>query len=196
MRPFAHEKVPPPSQKLEFLKVKDFYRVSLEIGCGVGRFAIKLAQDHPEQAVIAIERTKDRFGRFQTRLQNHPVLPNLFAIHSEAVSVITHCIPVQSLDQIFILYPNPYPKLKQRNLRWPNRAFMGCLLEKLKIGGTLTLATNIEDYQEEALHMMQEIWHLKVFENRKMSLAEPPRTHFEKKYLERDETCWNMVFKK
>jgi hypothetical protein len=27
-------------------------------------------------------------------------------------------------------------------------------------------------------------------------VSHPPRTHFEKKYLERGEACWNLVFEK
>jgi tRNA G46 methylase TrmB len=196
MRRFDPTQVPRPPIQLDFQKIRCFDGVDLEIGAGVGRFAIHRATAEASRAVIAIEKTTERFAKFATRIKNHPPLPNLFAVHGEAASVITHFIPEASLDSIFILYPNPYPKLKQRNLRWHNRAFMGFLLRRLRSGGTLTMATNIEDYYLEALQMMENVWHLDVTENKKIGSNWAPRTHFEKKYLERDENCWNLVFKK
>jgi tRNA G46 methylase TrmB len=196
MRRFDPSLVPCPKVSVDFQKARFFESIDLEIGAGVGRFAISHARANPTRAIIAIEKTVERYSKFATRIKNHPPLPNLLPVHGEAASVITHFIPEQSLDAIFILYPNPYPKAKQRNLRWHNRAFMGFLLQRLCAGGTLTLATNIEDYYLEALQMMENVWHLQVIEARKLSSSEAPRTHFEKKYLERDEDCWNMVFKK
>jgi tRNA G46 methylase TrmB len=196
MRRFDPSLVPRPQISLDFKKACFFDGIDLEIGAGVGRFAIQRAHVEPSRAIIAIEKTVERYTKFATRVNNHRQLPNLFPIHGEAASVITHFIPEQTVDSIFILYPNPYPKLKHRNLRWHNRAFMGFLLQRLKAGGTITLATNIEDYYLEALQMMENIWHLDVIESQKISSSEPPRTHFEKKYLERDEDCWNLVFRK
>lgn len=196
MRRFDPTQVPRPAVALDFTKARHYEAIDLEIGCGVGRFAIARAIKEPTRAIIAIEKTSERYGKFATRYNNHGSPKNLFPVHGEAASVITHYIPEQSLDSIFILYPNPYPKLKQRNLRWHNRAFMGFLLTRLQHGGQITIATNIEDYYLEALQMMENTWHLQVVENRKINDGEPPRTHFEKKYLERDENCWNLVFKK
>jgi tRNA (guanine-N7-)-methyltransferase len=196
MRRFDPTRVPRPSIDFDFQKTRFFDSIDLEIGSGVGRFAIQRAMKHPMRAMIAIEKTNERYTKFATRVKNHPPMPNLFPLHGEAASVITHFIPEQSLDSIFILYPNPYPKLKQRNLRWHNRAFMGYLLQRLRPEGQITIATNIEDYYLEALQMMEHTWHLNVIENRKVRENELPRTHFEKKYLDRDENCWNLVFKK
>lgn len=196
MRRFDPAKVPKPTIDFDFIHARVFSNVDLEIGSGVGRFAISRAMQNPDRAVIAIEKTQERFGKFARRLEHHPDLPNLFPIHGEAASVITHYIPPMAIDQIFLMYPNPYPKLKQRNLRWHNRAFMAFLLDRLKPGGTLTLATNIEDYRDEAHHMMESAWHLQILEDRKIDRFETPRTHFERKYLERDEACWNLIFKK
>lgn len=181
---------------MDFKRAAFFRAVDLEIGAGVGRFAIQRAQRYPDRALIAIEKTSERFGKFQRRILNHPGLTNLIAVHSEAASVITHFVPEQSLDSIFILYPNPYPKAKHRNLRWHNRAFMGFLLARLKPRGTVTVATNDEDYYLEALEMFGNAWHLDLVENRRILSTEPPRTHFEKKYLDRGEDCRNLVFKK
>ena len=196
MRPFNASKVPRPAIDLDFKKVRYFRHTDLEIGCGVGRFAIDRASKNPHRAVIAIEKTQERFSKFARRIENHPALPNLFPVHGEAASVVTHFIPPESLDAIFLLYPNPYPKLKQRNLRWHNRAFMAFLLDRLRASGTFTIATNVEDYRDEAVQMMTSTWDLDILEDRRLTLTETPRTHFEKKYLLRGDDCWNLIFQK
>jgi tRNA (guanine-N7-)-methyltransferase len=196
MRRFDPSRVPIPKQFLDFQGPRVFPHVDLEIGSGVGRFAIDRAQKFNGRALIAIEKTIERFGKFKNRVAHHVSMPNLFPVHAEAASFITHCIPPDSLDAIYILYPNPYPKAKHHNLRWHNRAFTGFLLERLHSGGTLTLATNIEDYREEAAARFADTWHLQTMEDKPISPQTQPRTHFERKYLLRGETCWQLVFKK
>lgn len=196
MRKFDPAKVPRPNVSFTFMQARIYDAIDLEIGCGVGRYAIESARLFPLRAYIAVEKTVERFGKFHRRVQNHPPMPNLFAVHAEAASFITHFIPEDSIDHIYLLYPNPYPKLKQRNLRWHNRAFMGFLLNRLRSGGRLTLATNLDDFHEEAVARMTSTWHQNPVEDRVLQASQAPRTHFEKKYLLRGETCWNMVFEK
>lgn len=196
MRRFDSSRVPRPNVEFEFRRAAFFGEIDLEIGAGVGRFAIDRAIKNPERAVIAVEKTHERYTKFAGRVRHHAPMSNLFPIHAEAASFVTHFIPEESIDEIFILYPNPYPKLKQRNLRWHNRAFMAFLLARLKPEGLITLATNMEDYRNETSHMMTQAWHLTALEDRRLALTEKPRTHFEQKYLQRGEDCWNLVFRK
>ena len=79
--------------------------------------------------------------------------------------------------------------------------FFAYLVETLKRGGTITLATNIKSYAKEALDTAHrpELG-LSIAEFREISLStEPhwqPRTHFEKKFLLRGKTCYNLVLRR
>lgn len=196
MRSFDAQSVPQPQLDFSFAKAAAFTTIDLEIGSGAGLFAIRHSLQHPDRALIAIERTINKFAKFDRRRQTHGNPPNLFALHADAVAVVAHLIPVESLNEIFILYPNPYPKPKQQNLRWYNSAFTSYLLSRLKPRGRLTLATNMSYYREESVFKLHELWDLDVIEDRMIGPDESPRTHFEKKYLLRGETCWNMIFQK
>ena len=71
--------------------------------------------------------------------------------------------------------------------------FMSYLVETLKPKGIITLATNEKYYFDESLENAENIFGLKVLENRIVDKSEKPRTHFEKKYLERGEICYNLM---
>ncbi|HEY8278503.1 MAG TPA: SAM-dependent methyltransferase [Bdellovibrionota bacterium] len=193
MRHFEPRKVPMPPD-FRKLPVDPDRPLDVEIGCGVGFHPLRYARMNPDRQIIAFERTSAKFARFEGRIRNHPELPNLFAIHGDAVAWISHGFAPESVDRYFLLYPNPYPKESQKNQRFHSMPFFSFLRATLKRGGTLTLATNEEFYMREALSEMREQWGLKLVECREIDRNSAPRSHFEKKYLERGDRCWNMVF--
>ena len=78
--------------------------------------------------------------------------------------------------------------------------FMGRLVETLITGGTIKFSTNIESYYLEAIEAMSSLWQLELVrkfiitpsENHQLSAE----THFEKKYLQRGETCYSVIWRK
>lgn len=170
--------------------------LDVEIGCGVGFHPLRYAERNPDRQLVAFERTTEKFEKFMGRVRNHPELPNLFPVHGDAIPWITHGFAPESVDRYFVLYPNPYPKESQRNLRFHLMPFFSRLRDTLKRGGSITIATNEEFYALEAKHVMREQWGMKLIDCRELPFDFVPRTHFEKKYLLRGERCWNMVWTK
>ncbi len=172
--------------------------LDLEIGCGVGWHPIQYAKDNSDRNLIAIEHTRAKFLSFERRAEAHPRLTNLMPVHADAVRWVTHALEPATVDRVFLLYPNPEPKAS--NKRWLRMPFFERLLEVLKPGGTVQLATNSADYFEEAVSYGQTEWNLKIKERRAFAFSELPtgipRTHFEKKYLARGETCFDVTFLK
>ncbi len=194
MRSFNPDHIPVPRLDTGLDRALAQAHVDIEIGAGQGLHAVRYAQKNPGRHLIAIERTATRFHQLARRHAAHPGLTNLHPVHADALSVFVHRIPEQSIERIFLLYPNPYPKEKQANLRWHNMPFMQLLKSKLKPGGSLVLATNIEDYAGEAEEKMIAEWRFQLRTKKLLGAGDIPRTHFEKKYLERGEHCWNFEF--
>ncbi len=190
MRPFDRSKIPAP--KCQKPKLHSGINV-IEIGCGVGLHPIRYCQKHPDHQIIAIERTKIKFDKFKGRLENHPDIKNCIALHEDAISVITHLIDLESIDKYFILYPNPYPKKSDQNKRFYAMPFMEEILRTLKKGGEIELATNDFHYRSECMEYFEKVWKLNLSEETHPKYG---RTHFEKKYLEQGQTCYNLLFKK
>ncbi len=197
VRQFNAKAVLPPRNQPLFQYPEGFGRhtpLDIEIGCGVGWHPIVYAKNNPDRLLIAIEHTRDKFERFQSRLHRHKPLPNLIAIHADAVAWITHCLGPQQIDRCFILYPNPIPKAP--NKRWLRMPFFRKLVEHMKPLGEMTLATNEVEYYKEALEYAAS-WNLNIYKNFLFTKNTPPqggpRTHFEKKYLARGQTCYEIV---
>jgi tRNA (guanine-N7-)-methyltransferase len=199
MRSFDRAHIPAPRGYEAFRFPSGFSSFVLEIGAGVGWHAESFARAHPNRYLMAIEHSHERFAKLSRRLERAK-LDNIVAIQADAESFVVHAVPRESLDRVLILYPNPYPKASQANKRWHRMPFMEALLGTLKPGGVLQMATNEDFYAAEFFEEMQEVWGLRLVSNERISrAADPhfaPRTHFEKKYFERDELLHLMEFSK
>jgi tRNA (guanine-N7-)-methyltransferase len=198
LEPFHESKTTPEIAKWLERAENDSQPLDIEIGCGVGWHPIQYAEQNTDRNLIAIEHTRAKFERFQSRVQRHPELTNLLPVHADAIRWVAHNIPASKIDRYFLLYPNPEPKAPNR--RWLRSPFMHYLLETLKPGGELVLATNEIWYMEEACNWAENAWNLGRPKVRELSLKElktfSPRTHFEKKYLEREQTCFDVTWVK
>lgn len=198
MRNFDARRVPHPQEPCPFPPFSG--PIDLEIGCGAGYHPVRYAKAHPDRLLIAIERTQTRFAKLEGRLRHHPEVGNVLAVRADAIRWVTHRVPDGSLSRILLLYPNPYPKQRQLNKRWHHMPFMGHLLEKLVPEGTLTLATNIASYAREAAIAFATTWQCEVISERQFTSHDTApreaRSHFEKKYLERGETCTELVVRR
>ena len=165
--------------------------ICLEIGAGKGKHALLFTHQHPKQQLIALERTREKFLAMQ---KQHALegQANLSPVHADALPWVVHALYPQQVEQCFILYPNPEPHNPAQ--RWLNMPFFEFLLSRLKDGATLTLASNIPDYIEEAQQQLIEVWKLPFV--KEVIAKDSARTHFEVKYLERDELCQQLVITK
>jgi tRNA G46 methylase TrmB len=189
MREFRPERLPRPNLIQPLPPQFD-----VEIGAGQGLHAIQYARANPERNLVAIERTHEKFAKLARRSARHPELKSLIPLHADAIAVLAHFVAPATLERVFLLYPNPYPKAKQANLRFHNSPFMGYLRTRLKPDAEFTMATNLKWYAEEAKATMPR-WGFELRQERELKAgAHTPRTHFEKKYLERGETCFDLIF--
>ncbi|MCU4351205.1 SAM-dependent methyltransferase [Acinetobacter ursingii] len=165
--------------------------ICVEIGAGKGKHALLFSGEHPEQTLFAIERTKEKFLAMQKQKGLEP-RDNLYPVHADALPWIVHALYPQQVQHFFILYPNPEPHNPAQ--RWLNMPFFEFLLSRLKPQGTITLASNIPDYIDEAEQQLLHLWHLPYVKQRIPS--DSARTHFEVKYLERAELCQQLIITK
>ena len=163
----------------------------LEIGAGKGKHALSFAMQNPDKHLIAIERTRNKFDVFE-KMAAQQNSANLTTIHADAIAWIVHAIAPNSIDSIYILYPNP--EQHNPNQQWLNMPFFEFLLSRLQVGGEIILATNIETYMDNAKQQANEIWRLP--NTRSQVASSSHRTHVEVKYLARQETCWQLSMTK
>lgn len=117
----------------------------LEIGFGMGDALLELAQRHRECDFLGIEVYEPGVGRTLARLASDG-LDNVRIIRADALDALERAIPNASLHGILILFPDPWPKKRHRKRRMVQPHFAALVASKLKVGATLQLATDCEDY--------------------------------------------------
>ena len=165
--------------------------ICVEIGAGKGKHALLFTGQNPQTTLYAIERTKEKFLAMQKQHQHEP-REYLYPIHADALPWVVHALHPVQVEQFFILYPNPEPHNPAQ--RWLNMPFFEFLLSRLQPNGTITLASNIEEYIDEAEQQMKELWNLPY--DKQIIASDSARTHFEIKYLERGELCQQLIITK
>lgn len=184
-----------PRYDLALNLAKSYQILHLEIGAGVGLHPIQYTFAHQHLGLIAVERTREKYDSFVQRIASNQKkyphqLNNLIAINADIVPWLWYFDQQIQFDKIWILYPNPEPGNK--NQRWINSPFFSHLLERLKPEGEIEIATNISDYANEIQENALKNWNLRVDQ---FIYSGPGRTHFEKKYLDRGETCYQLILK-
>lgn len=123
----------------------------VEIGFGNGENLAALAARHPERDFLGIEVHPPGVGRLLLALAAAD-LRNVRVSGHDAVEVLEAQIPERSLDEVQILFPDPWHKKRHHKRRLVQPPFVECVARRLKPGGLLRLAT---DWQPYAEHMRE-----------------------------------------
>lgn len=123
----------------------------VEVGFGNGEHLAQMAAQHSEQDFLGIEVHPPGIGRLLLALAAAN-LPNVRISAHDAVEVFEAQIPHDSLDEVQILFPDPWHKKRHHKRRLIQAPFVESIARRLKSGGLLRLATDWEPYAE---HMRQ-----------------------------------------
>lgn len=165
--------------------------VVVEVGCGTGEWICREARQNPGSYYIGIEQTEIRSRKFQSSAEDAD-LPNLLAVRADGVLLLDHMCPPESVDAFYFLYPNPYLKTRQANKRLLTGPSMWVFDRCLKPGGKIYLATNIERLAAETAASLRHAWGYSITQQGLITTLTSPRTAFERKYLARSETVFEV----
>jgi tRNA (guanine-N7-)-methyltransferase len=121
-----------------------------EIGFGNGDHLLALAASRPGEDFLGIEVHRSGVGRLLLQLEER-ALGNVRVVCRDAVEVLASHLGGACLDEILILFPDPWPKKRHHKRRLIQPAFAALLAERLRGGGVLRLATDWEPYAAEML---------------------------------------------
>jgi tRNA (guanine-N7-)-methyltransferase len=155
----------------------------LEIGFGNGEQILARSIRQPECNFLGIEVHDPGVGHLLLAAQRSAVT-NLRVIRQDAVEVLQSQIPDASLDEVQILFPDPWPKKRHHKRRLIQASFVELLARRLRPGGGLHLATDWEPYAE---HMREVLAACQAFSDcstdsvQTATLAERAATRFERR---------------
>lgn len=168
----------------------------IEIGFGMGASLAEMAERHPENNYIGIEVHRPGVGAL-LKLVEAKQLTNIRVFNADAINVLDQKIPKNSLDAVYLFFPDPWHKSKHKKRRIVQAEFANKIAEHLKPNGQFHMATDWEDYAE---HMMGVMSACKAFKNLSGEGQFTPRpshrplTKFEQRGQKLGHGVWDLVF--
>ena len=117
-----------------------------EIGIGAGESLTSAAAADPDSDLIGADVHTPGVAATLARIDSMG-LTNVRLLHGDAMVFVERLAPY-SLAGIRIFFPDPWPKARHRHRRITSPANVDRLVSLLEPGGTLHIATDIDDYAE------------------------------------------------
>ncbi|MDP1731812.1 MAG: tRNA (guanosine(46)-N7)-methyltransferase TrmB [Devosia sp.] len=116
----------------------------LEIGYGGGEHLARQARERPRTGFIGCEVFSGGIAKLVQQI-DAAGLRNVRLYTDDALKLISR-LPDASIDEAFLLYPDPWPKTRHHKRRFVSPTTLGELARVLKPGANFNFATDIEDY--------------------------------------------------
>ena len=119
-----------------------------EIGCGHGHFLTAYALAHPAELCLGVDIVSERIER-AVRKRDRAKLPNLHFVHAEA-RLFLETLPAEvKFSRLFILFPDPWPKLRHHKHRIMQPDFLSALVPRAGEGARLYFRTDFTPYYDD-----------------------------------------------
>lgn len=116
----------------------------LEIGFGGGEHLAKQAETHPQIGLIGCEIFENGIAKLLAYIERCH-LGNI-RIFTDDARLLTEALLPASIDRVFILFPDPWPKRRHNKRRLVSEATLDGLAEIMADDAELRLATDDRDY--------------------------------------------------
>jgi len=123
--------------------------ITWELGCGHGHFLTAFAQAHPEKLCIGIDIVSERIER-ALRKRDRAKLHNLIFLRAEA-RLFLEVLPASvSFSELFILFPDPWPKVRHHKHRIVQPEFLTAAASRANEAAQLCFRTDSVAYFNHA----------------------------------------------
>ncbi|MBF0522205.1 MAG: hypothetical protein HQL24_04015 [Candidatus Omnitrophica bacterium] len=157
--------------------------LDVEIGFGMGEFLARQASLYPERDFVGIEQLWERiyktFKKIAETADSQNALDNIKILQADARVVFERLFLPGSIDNIYCLYPCPWPKKAHIKHRIFCQDFFKLLNNRLKDGGRITVVTDFYPYFSWMLEEVQNTG----FDVQTQRVAASYDTKFERKWL-------------
>ena len=126
----------------------------LEIGYGMGGSLLEMARSEPDRDFLGIEVHRPGVGALLLGIEAQG-LTNVRTWCDDAVPVLEHCVPDESLERVQLYFPDPWPKKKHHKRRIVQPDFVALVHRKLQPEGLFHLCTDWQDYAEHMREVME-----------------------------------------
>ncbi|MEK7991312.1 MAG: tRNA (guanosine(46)-N7)-methyltransferase TrmB [Thiotrichaceae bacterium] len=170
----------------------------LEIGFGAGDALISMAKMHPERDYIGIEVYLAGIGQVLSQIEQYH-LTNIRLLNADAVQILTHHIAPNSLDCVYIFFPDPWHKKRHYKRRLIQAEFLNLITHKIKPNSFIRLATDWENYAQQMLKVLDEyegLNNVSGIQQFAPRFEERPLTKFERRGQRLGHGVWDLFYQK
>ncbi len=128
-------------------------RFVLEIGCGNGHFLTAYAAAHPDRLCVGLDLRLERIEKAR-RKRDRAGLGNLRFLRCDAMDFLRELPPDARLHDIYMLFPDPWPKKRHHKNRLLKTALLDELAARAGQGSRLFFRTDYKPYYDEAAHLV------------------------------------------
>jgi len=179
------------TQKTFIKNITNSEKKILEIGFGTGSSVIDL-QKNFKGTYFCIESYTLGIKNINKYIEENDV-DNIHVYQGDAIEIIEEYFEDESLDEILIFFPDPWPKYKHRKRRILNNFSIRLFFEKLKIGGLIHFATDHINYAYSAKELISNYTDRSLsFGNRRSR----PITNYEKRGKKRKNFVFDIIVRK
>ena len=132
----------------------DAKRIVIEIGYGGGEHLALEAARNPDTGYIGCEVFTGGIGKMVQTIAAQD-LQNIRLFTDDALKLLLQ-LPDASIDEVYLLYPDPWPKTRHHKRRFVSPTTLAELARVIRPGGHFHFASDIEDYANWTLaHVMR-----------------------------------------
>jgi len=193
---FALDLAGQPLSPLRSLFSAPVREVWLEIGFGGAEHLLWQAQTHTDVGLIGCEVFEDGVVKALAGIEAQS-LGNV-RLSTEDAREVLRWLPAASLNRVFVLFPDPWPKKRHVKRRLLNRDFLDLVARALAPGGELRIGTDIGDYARTLLLAMRASsafrWQADGPRDWRERRPDWPQTRYESKAREAGRRCYFFRF--
>jgi len=131
------------------------HTLAVEVGCGNGEFLVEWAKINQDWNFVGVELSIASAERFMTRVFKNG-LQNVIFVRDDARFVLRELFPNESVKQVMLNFPDPWPKEKHRSRRIIDTRFVQTLSVILEKDGLFDLFTDQQWYAQDAEKIFKE----------------------------------------
>jgi tRNA (guanine-N7-)-methyltransferase len=170
----------------------------VEIGFGGGEHLAAQALAHPDQAFIGCEPFVNGVAKLVAAVEAL-ALRNVRIHDRDAVELLAR-LPAGSCTRIDLLYPDPWPKRRQRKRRFVSDERLAAIARALEPGGEFRFATDIDDYAawtlERAMRSPDLVWTAERADDWREAWPGWTRTRYEAKAIREGRRPSYLIFRR
>jgi len=169
----------------------------LEIGFGGGEHLVHQALQNPDVQFLGVEPYVNGVAMLLGKMRKAGV--RNIKLHMGDARNLMDVLPDEAVSKAFLLYPDPWPKLRHHRRRFVTPEHLIPLNRCLKTGTKFRVATDVEDYVRQTLQEVPKAgfgWLAEGPKDWRAPWGDWISTRYEKKALREDRTPHYMTFRK